>query len=155
MTSYSLRPATHADSATLLRWRNDPTTRQWTRTTHAITQAEHESWLAGVLADPRRLLYMLERDGLEVASVRLDLSGETDDEAEVSIAVAPQARGQGVGSRALNAVAAELSRTAPGVTSVLAVINRDNEASLGLFTKAGYQPRTPSDPTWLELVLTL
>lgn len=155
MTSYSLRPATDSDSATLLLWRNDPQTKAWARATRAITQTEHEDWLARVLADPSRLLFVLQRESQDVASVRLDLSDESADEAEISITVAPEVRGQGIGSQALIATAAYAAESLPGIRRILAVVNRDNEASLRLFTKAGYRPRVPADPTWLELVLSL
>jgi RimJ/RimL family protein N-acetyltransferase len=155
MTSYSLREATKADSSTLLRWRNDPVTRQWARSSDPIAVADHERWLDAVLVDSARLLYVLDRDGQPVASVRFDQSRDSDAEAEVSIAVAPEARGQGVGTAALEVGADQVAATLPSVTQVLAVVHRDNEPSLRMFSKAGYRPRTPADPTWLELVLTL
>jgi RimJ/RimL family protein N-acetyltransferase len=160
MTSYSLRPATSADSATLLQWRNDARTREWARTTLASAQSEHEDWLTRLLADPSRLLFVLQRERQDVASVRLDLSDVSDDsgdarQAEISITVAPEVRGQGVGSQALAATAAYAADSLPRVRHILAVVNRGNEASVRLFTKAGYHPRVPTDPTWLELILPL
>ena len=67
------RPATAADSARQLEWRNDPATRAVSRTTHEIQPDEHDHWFEGVLADRDRRLLVAEDGAVPAASVRFDL----------------------------------------------------------------------------------
>lgn len=137
----TVRPATDADAGPLLSWRNDDETRRWSRTTDPVTAVEHKAWLAGVLADPDRRLLIAEHDGRPVGTVRFDREG---DAWEVSITVAPAARGRGLAVPVL--LAAERS-LGPAVRS--AQVHRDNAASLALFRRAGYRPVV--DGEWLRL----
>ncbi len=58
-----LRPATDADSANVLAWRNHPDVRSVSLTQHVIQPAEHATWWAKTLADPTRLVLIYERQG--------------------------------------------------------------------------------------------
>jgi RimJ/RimL family protein N-acetyltransferase len=127
----SVRPANHADSALLLAWRNDPETRAWSRTTDPVARPDHEAWLAKVLADPDRRLLVAEHDHHPVGTVRFDRDG---DHWEISITVAPEARGRKLAVPVL--LAAE--RVLPRGTTVRACVHQDNGASRALFRRAGY-----------------
>src|SRR5439155_749158 len=96
-----VRPATAADSALLLEWANDPETRAASFSQHLIEAREHARWLAATLASPNvRLLIGCEGERA-VGQVRFvcDATGA----AEISISVAPDTRGRGVGGRMLRA----------------------------------------------------
>jgi DNA-binding PadR family transcriptional regulator/L-amino acid N-acyltransferase YncA len=133
-----VRAATEADSALLLAWRNDSQTRAWSRTTDPVTRAEHETWLTRVLADPVRRLLVAELDGKPVGTVRFDRDGGAW---EVSITVAPEARGRRLAVPILLAAERAL---APA--TVRANVHRDNAASLALFERAGYRPESGDGP---------
>ncbi len=129
----SLRPATLDDAALLRHWRNDPTTRANSRSQAEVSDEEHLSWLRATLGNAERRLLVAEQAGRPVGQVRLDKQGPT---AEVSITVAPEARGSGLSSwllRSLEPVAREL-----GVTTLIAEIHRDNQASIKAFKRAGF-----------------
>jgi RimJ/RimL family protein N-acetyltransferase len=131
--SLSLRPATLDDAAVLLTWRNDPVTRANSRSKGEVREEEHLAWLRGTLSNADRRLLIAEREGQLVGQVRLDRSGAT---AEVSITVAPGARGHGLAPwllRAAESVGREL-----GVTTLLAEIHADNQPSLKAFKRAGF-----------------
>ncbi|MBL8919445.1 MAG: pseudaminic acid synthase [Myxococcaceae bacterium] len=130
----SLRPATEADSAALLAWRNDPETRSQSRTTAPVELAAHQQWLARVLGDPKRRLNIAEHEGRAVGQVRLDLV--RDGTAELSFALAPEARGKGLSSALL--VAAEASARELGAVTIVAEVRKTNERSLRAFKRAGY-----------------
>jgi len=139
----TVRPATDADAELLLSWRNDPRTRAWSRTTDVVTTADHRDWLARVLADPDRRLFVAEHGGRPVGTVRFDReSGRTW---EVSITVAPEARGRGLAVPVLLAAERALDAAAE-VTAIHANVHRDNAASQALFRRAGYHPDRPG---WL------
>jgi len=133
-----VRVAALADSALLLAWRNDSRTRAWSRTPTPVAPAEHVAWLTRVLDDPDRRLLVAEFDGEPVGTVRFDRDGDVW---EVSITVAPEARGRRLAVPIL--IAAE--RTL-GPATIRANVHRDNVASLALFERAGYRPDSTDDP---------
>lgn len=135
MTTVRLRPARAADADRLFIWRNDPETRRASFNGAEVTRLEHERWLASALVRPDRRLYVALVDGVEAGAVRLDLAGE---EAEVSVTVAPEWRGRGVGGLALRAVAAE-AFGALGLHRLTAKIKQSNPASRGAFERAGFR----------------
>ncbi|MDT0164726.1 bifunctional UDP-2,4-diacetamido-2,4,6-trideoxy-beta-L-altropyranose hydrolase/GNAT family N-acetyltransferase [Actinotalea sp. AC32] len=139
--SVRARAATVDDADLLRGWRNDPATRAASRSTGEVTAAEHTAWLARVLADDDRLLLVLEgaHDDVPVGTVRFDRTPERG-LWEVSITVAPHARGQGWAAPVL-ACAEEAWRALAGPDArLLAVVRPENAASGRLFTSAGYVP---------------
>lgn len=148
------REATESDAGPLLRWRNDPVTRAWSRNPDPVGAADHRRWLRAACESRTRLLLVVERDGEPVGTVRLDRvrAGEW----EVSITVAPEHRGRGLGGPILAAGEAELAGRVRTAT-LLANVHRDNATSLALFRRAGYRERPDlgSDGpfVWLAKVL--
>lgn len=131
----TLRPAELSDEARLLEWRNEPTTRAASLTVGEVSPDDHHRWLTMKLNDPACALFIVLADSAPIGQVRLD---RLDDElAEVSIGLAPEARGRGVGREALRLVA-EDARSRLGVTTLSALVKPDNVASLRSFEAAGF-----------------
>ncbi len=139
----AVRPAAAEDADLLLAWRNDPDTRAWSRTADLVSSADHRDWLDRVLANPERKLLIAEQDGRPVGTVRFDRGNHTW---EVSITLAPAARGKGLAVPVLLAAERTLDRP-----TIHAIIHRDNAASLALFERAGYRPES-EDGVWHLLV---
>ena len=59
-----LRPATDADSAVVLRWRNHPEVRAVSLTRHEISEEEHEAYWAATRASDAREIYVYVRHGV-------------------------------------------------------------------------------------------
>lgn len=135
------RPAQPSDARLLLDWRNDPATRAASRTTAAIDWPTHTAWLNRALADPDRQLLVVTEADLPIASLRWDR--RTDGSWEVSIVLAPEARGRGLAAPAL--AAAEAALAAPDPAFLTATVHRDNPASLRAFARCGYLPHQPAD----------
>ena len=133
--SIALRLATQDDCQQLFEWRNDPTTIAMSLVAEPVPWENHLRWFESVSANPERHLLVGELDGMACGTVRFD---EVDDTAEISITVSPQFRGQGVGSKLLNA-AAEWAKTELGLGHVIAQIKATNPASLALFKRCGYE----------------
>src|SRR6185436_16060675 len=129
-----LRPAVWSDAATLLAWASDPETRRRSFEERAIPEHEHLAWLAAKLVDPETRLFVALAEDEPVGSARLDRAGTT---ASVSLAVAPDRRGQGLGGRLLAALH-EWSRSAAFAARMEALVRDDNGVSLRLFEQAGY-----------------
>ena len=128
-----LRLAVPGDRDRLLAWRNDPSTRANSVSVDPVAAPDHERWLARCLADVDRRLMVAERAAVPVGQVRLDRAGAV---AEVSITVAPDARGRGLGAAML--ASANHHAALWGVRELLARVRPENERSLRLFRSAGY-----------------
>jgi UDP-2,4-diacetamido-2,4,6-trideoxy-beta-L-altropyranose hydrolase len=128
----SLRLAGHADTELLFRWQTSPGIRRFSRQPLPPEWSEHTAWMQRTLADPDRILLIAEADGLPSAMVRLDIEA---DRLEVSILVAPDCHGRGIGKAALLLAAGIMPRR-----TYQAVISTENLASQRLFQSAGYQP---------------
>lgn len=132
----TLRTASTGDAACLLALRNDPETRRWSRTSHEITPSEHANWLQRTLAGTSTQIWMAECDGRELATVRVEAQG--GGVAEIHIIVAPQARGRGLGAAALMQASAR-ALADPGTALLCAHVKPGNQASMHMFTQAGFQ----------------
>jgi len=130
-----VREARAADCPLLLAWRNDDVTRAHAFGSESISQVEHEVWFSRTMSSPLRQIWIGEVDGVAVGQVRFDR--DADATALIDIAVAPEARGTGVGRRLLKeAMAAEQRRSAVAVFRA-EVVPR-NDASRALFAGAGF-----------------
>ena len=134
-----VRDATPADSANILSWRNEPDVRLVSIDSRAIDQATHDAWFASVMADPDRMLLIGERGQRQVGVVRFDVR---EDEARVSIFLAPGLAGTGMGSDLLAAGEEGLAERRRNVKVVLADVKGGNLASRRLFEAAGYELRS-------------
>ncbi len=129
-----LRPATAADSGDILAWRNQPDAVKLSRSGRAIEPGEHQGWFGARLDDPGCRLWMAERDGVAVASMRVDVRDSTG---EVSLAVAPHERGKGVGAAMLGLLQAQV-RSEVQVDVLTAWVHDENPASRRAFAKTGF-----------------
>lgn len=136
MTAIRLRPVCWVDRHHLRMWRNDPVTRANSLSHDVVSQREHEAWLAASLALSSRKLVMIERACIPVGLLRFDAAGQG--KVEVSINIAPTARGQGVGRRALARCKALTLQYWPEATELFARILPGNDASLRAFQRAGF-----------------
>lgn len=123
-TALSLRPAKLEDALLLLAWRNDPLTRAMSQTHDPIDLETHTAWLDRRLSRAEPGLYVVERGGIAIGTIRID--GE-----EISYTVAPQYRGQGLGTGMLMLAHARFG-------AKQARIRRDNVASQRAAEKAGH-----------------
>lgn len=125
-----LRPATAADAALLLAWRNDEATRLASHNTAAVEADAHVRWLDALLRDPARRLFIAVEHGEPVGSVRADRDPDGDCH-ELSWTVAPAARGRGIGARMVRLLLSEVSGP------VRAEVKPGNAASVRIAEAAG------------------
>jgi ribosomal protein S18 acetylase RimI-like enzyme len=125
------------DSADILRWRNDETTRAMSLNSSVIDEIAHQRWFSAILANANHFGFVGVVNGRTVGWVRFDpLIGR--DRFRANIVIAPEARGCGVGSVLLGSSIAALFRIRAGA-QVEAEIKRNNPASLQLFRKQGFR----------------
>jgi RimJ/RimL family protein N-acetyltransferase len=122
-------------------WRNDQETREASFNSAPIPWDVHERWFSDALHRGDRKLFVIVADKMLVGTARLDL---VEREAVVSIHLAREWRGRGVGSSALDALA-ELAFGDLETDRLLASVKPENHASLAAFAKAGFN-RVESGP---------
>jgi RimJ/RimL family protein N-acetyltransferase len=132
----SVRPAVLEDRELLFAWANDPLTRAQSFSPAVIPWDTHCAWLASVLDDPGRLLYVVVGAADEpVGQVRFDGCGSG--EAVISISLAPAWRGRGLAASAIR-LAMDRARRDAGIVKVHAFIRPGNRVSRQAFARAGY-----------------
>jgi RimJ/RimL family protein N-acetyltransferase len=125
-----LREARPEDAAILHEWRNDTATRSGSLRPERVTWHDHLTWLDATIADPNRRLFIGELRGAAIGQVRVDRVAHGW---EVSLAVAPDARGRRHAGALLRALEHEVSGP------FIAFVKPTNAASIRTFTSAGYR----------------
>ncbi len=123
------------DLELLWRWANDPATRRNSFSPREISLQSHSDWFHQTLASPRSRIYMLEIDGEPQGQVRYDKI--SSDEAEIDVSIAPEHRGQGMGTLAL-CLTRDLAINDLGVSRLVGIVMTSNLASSAAFRKAGF-----------------
>ena len=140
MALLKLISAHESHSHTLWEWRNDGHTRLMSRSQENISFENHDRWFKDSLVNPNRLIYIgtIQCDPvIFVGMIRFDLSQEFDSMYEVSINVAAEHRGRGLGRKLLDlGIDQLLSDTHRH--GVLAEVRVINESSHALFLRRGF-----------------
>jgi len=139
VSDLSLRPATPEDARRVWLWRNDPAARAASRHADEIAWETHAAWFPAALARTRMLI--AELGGEPVGMARLDAGPGCD---TVSLNLAPERRGQGLGRRILEVLCA--TSTGP----LQAEVREDNTASLRIFQACGFR-ETGRDGAFVQL----
>lgn len=133
-----VRPATSEDADLLLAWANDETTRAMSFHSEPIDRPTHVAWLSSRLASEATRLSIGLLGPRPIGQVRLER--EADGDVEVSIAIAPEARGEGLARPLLRAAMAAAQRSpALGGGRYVARVRPENAASIALFESAGFR----------------
>ena len=140
--SVRLISACESHSHAIWEWRNDELTRQMSRSPEVVSWNNHERWFKNSLANRNRFIYVgiIECDPPPpVGMIRFDLSEESDGVYEVSINVAPNHRGFGIGGKLLDLGIDKLRSEAEVCNRVLAEVRVINESSNALFLRRGFK----------------
>jgi RimJ/RimL family protein N-acetyltransferase len=128
-----LRPAGQGDCRSIWEWRNAADVRAASLSSELIPLESHERWYEAALARPTTRIFVIVSGGADVGYVRFDLDG---DEAEISIALAREARGRGLGSAAISAASDAMLRE--GSRRIVARVKAGNASSVAAFRRAGF-----------------
>ena len=134
-SSLTLRPIEPEDSEELLAWRNDPLTRANSRNGDPVTHEEHAAWLSRVEADSNRRVWVA-LDGEEKTGTASALLHE-DGAVEISVTVAPEARGRRLSPVLVAAAVKEAQSQWPGAR-IRAEIKAANQPSRKAFEACGF-----------------
>jgi UDP-2,4-diacetamido-2,4,6-trideoxy-beta-L-altropyranose hydrolase len=129
------RPAKNDDCAILCQWANDPATRNGSFRSAPIAWDEHREWFEKTLSDDQTLIMIAEESGNPIATLRM--KNEGDGVAQISITLAPEARGKGLAAYLIQKGSREAAALMDTIR-VEALIKSENMASRRAFENAGY-----------------
>ncbi len=123
------------DSRCIWEWRNDPVTRQMSRTTGVIPWESHHSWYAKAAKDPKKVLLLACVNGIPACMLHFDLNDE--DSAEINLNLNPAMRGKKL-SRPILAGACKYGFDTLKLSRIYAEVKPENVASLKAFEGVGF-----------------
>ena len=131
----SVRKAEPGDEQDLWIWRNDPLTRRMSKDTARVPRAINQQWFKDSLANPSRVIYLLEDERGKLGMVRFDALGPGD--FQISINLNPEWRGRGLCRPVLGGA---IDRFVEGRGPLLlrADIRDENDASTKCFLANGF-----------------
>jgi spore coat polysaccharide biosynthesis predicted glycosyltransferase SpsG/RimJ/RimL family protein N-acetyltransferase len=143
-TSLRGRHAILTDEAILLKWANDPLTRQNAFLMDSISPDVHRRWFWSRLRDIDGCrLYIIETvGGLAIGQVRFD---SKEDTWVVDYSLAPEFRGRGLGSRLLEIGLANLRASIQLTPVILGKVKSANYPSRRVFEKLGFRSQILGD----------
>jgi L-amino acid N-acyltransferase YncA len=131
----ALRPATAADCSAVWAWNFAPDVRAMSIDQRPISLADHARWFADRLAREDAPMWVVEDAGRPIGIVRVDPTEGADPAGcagKLSIALARDARGRGIGRTAIAQACARWGRP------VIAWIRHDNLSSRNCFEACGF-----------------
>jgi RimJ/RimL family protein N-acetyltransferase len=130
----ALRPARLADAPAIHGWNFAPDVRAQSGDPRVVDLRDHTAWLARRLEASAAPIWVITDGAADVGTVRIDAPADGEDAATISIALAPSARGRGIGTSAITAAVATFGR------AVQAAIVSTNLGSQRAFLAAGFVP---------------
>lgn len=130
------RRTTLADSWDWWQIRNDPEALFWSNNTRKITLAEHDGWFSRTHKPPSQHVMLVADDSEVGGGVMAYGRIQMERQAEVSLGVAPEQRGRGIGSGMLQKLEQEAVEV--GVQRLVAYVHPGNTPSLRAFMSQGY-----------------
>jgi ribosomal protein S18 acetylase RimI-like enzyme len=133
--SLILRKAAADDSRDLWLWRNDEQTRRCSRATDVVARPRHNAWYREMLKDCDSQILVALDAGVRIGMIRFDRIDK--DRFRANIAVAPAARGRGLGHAILRSGCDRLIREYADAT-IVAEVRIENIASQRIFEANGF-----------------
>jgi RimJ/RimL family protein N-acetyltransferase len=128
-----IREVTIADAQLLFGWANDVGTRKSSFNSDPIEWNDHLAWLNNKLSDLSCTMFIFLQNNKAVGLVRI----ETDENSVISVTVAPDQRGKGLGTEMLKMSCYRFWQQSD--RPVLVYIKEDNMVSLRAAEKAGFK----------------
>lgn len=128
---FHLRGITKNDSEVLLDWRNDSVTRKSFHSSNMVEVSEHKEYLEDTITRSDRSQFIMEFNGIPVATIREDRIEEG--EFELSYTVSPNHRGKKIGRIMMELYLIDRSGT------FLCEVKEENISSIRMIEKCGFR----------------
>lgn len=133
----TVRHAAADDCDKVWGWRNHPATRERSLDSRTIPLADHRAWFTASLVNEDRRIFIAEMGDEGVGVIRFD---RVECTALVSIFVAPERIGKGLGTSVLAEGCMAIRRDWPELQAIDADIMATNPASRSIFMQVGFRP---------------
>ena len=133
-----LRKAQKEDCDLIFSWRNHPDVRRHFFEPKEIPYAEHKAWFEASLEREDRILLVGWQSDQPVGVIRFDFPDGLGKRAEIDIYIAAPYQGRGLGVGLLNE-GIRWVREHTRVVTLAAKVKEENEASLKIFRKSGFE----------------
>ena len=132
-----VRFAVKEDCNDIFKWRNDKYSVKMFRTSKSVTLQEHKRWFNKILLNKtnKYLFICLNKKNEKIGVVRFDIK---NNDAEISINIAPEMRGKGLGTKCLIETIIYSQKHLSNVAFLIAKIKNINKASQKIFLSAGF-----------------
>lgn len=132
-----LRPVVKSDKETIFKWRNTPFVYSAGFSRRPVSELEHDGWFEWLRLDSHTAAYIIKKDEHDAGLVFFKYDAAFID-AEISIYLAEEYAGKGIGTEAIKAAVARESH-GPAFTFTARFLPW-NERSKKAFAKAGFSP---------------
>ncbi len=132
----NLRHAVLNDKEKIFIWRNAESVRKYSTNSGEISFENHSKWFDKVLLNDNQVVLIGCFNKEDVGVLRFDLC---TDQAEISIYLAPENQGKGLGSALVVSGENWLIQNKPYIKKVIADVLLENKASVKLFECSGYK----------------
>ena len=123
------------NSRHIWQWKNDPLTRQMSRTTDLVSWENHHAWYESAAKDSKKVILMAYVNGIPACMVRFDLTQQNF--AEISINLNPAMRRKRLGKPIL-ATACRYGLDTLKLSHIYAEVKPENVASVKIFEDVGF-----------------
>jgi RimJ/RimL family protein N-acetyltransferase len=152
---FSMRLASSEDSHDVWIWRNEEVTRQMSRNQNLISWQDHNDWFRRSLESSTRVIFIGTVNSQAVSAVRYDHHELLESGLEISISVAREWRGVGVGQRSIFVSLNSIKDFFPLSNLVVANIRMQNLASIKAFLKCGFREMSQVERDFLRFELPI
>jgi len=132
----SYRRATFDDCDLLFTWANDVTVRNNAHNNEPINYDSHITWLKSKLNSPDSWIFILLKNGISVALLRLD---KKENDVLLTYSVAPKYRRKGIALEVINMLPDIIKKEEIQCENIIADVYKTNIASIKIFQKTGFE----------------
>ena len=120
-------------------WRNDPVTLNMSFNDKKVSWDEHQKWYKEKLNTKKSIIYISQNHEVLLGVVRFDNFENKNQIYEISINIAPEMRGKGLGKMILNRSKETFLKENKNCSTIKANIKKENKISINLFLKCGFK----------------
>lgn len=133
----NVRLITYEDKTEILKWRNDPLSRNMLINTNFVKTKQHDAWFSSTILNKDKYLFMcLDSNKKKIGTVRFDIK---DKIAKIAIILNPTKRNLGLSEPCIIQALKKLYSLNPEINFFIAEIRKNNIASKKLFEKIGFK----------------
>ncbi|MFT2008781.1 UDP-2,4-diacetamido-2,4,6-trideoxy-beta-L-altropyranose hydrolase [Pontibacter sp. 13R65] len=144
ISQVTLRNVMEEDMLVIFDWSNDPEVRRRSFNSKPIPLEGHKTWFNLKLKQKDAYLYIAEVNGVAAAHIRFEVAETIG---VVSYMISREFRGKGLGHSVLLKGIKKLLEQRPTITNIEGLVQKDNQASVRAFEKAGFEYAAP-DPKY-------